>query len=132
MKTPLINRLGACPCCKKQIANPGSLYSGGILDGHYKSIKEWFPGTCLNVFITTLGTQVHLHMCENCTNNLTSVNIRGLWSYVIEGMELEANSEYRAAVGAEPLTAKQHQIQQDGINKLRGQTLVGMYWKQKV
>lgn len=132
MKKQLTNRLGSCPCCNKQIANPGSLYTGGILKGHYKTIKEWLPGVFLNVFISTLGTQIHLHMCESCTNNLTAANIRGLWAYVLEGMELEADGEYRQAVGAEALTEKQYKQQQDVIKKLRGQALVGMYWKQKV
>lgn len=132
MNQQLTNRLGSCACCHKQIANPGKLYVGGMLDGHYKTIKEWFVGVHLNVFITTSGTQVHVHMCETCTNNLTSGMIRDLWAYIIEGMELESNKDYRQAVGANPLTDKQYASQQNSINKLRNQTLVGMYCKQKV
>lgn len=132
MKKQLQNRLGTCSCCSKQIANPQTLYQGGPLDGHYRTIKEWFPGVHLNVFITTLGTQVHLHMCEACTNTLTPAKLRDLWAYVLEGMELEADNEYRQAVGATALTARQYEVQRANINKLRGQTLVGMYWKQKV
>lgn len=132
MKKQLSNRLGSCPCCKKQIANASTVYQGGPLDGHYKTIKDWFPDVYINVFITTAGSQVHLHMCENCTNTLTSAKLRDLWAYVIEGMVLEADNEYRQLVGASALTTKQHDVQQNNINKLRGQTLVGMYWKQKV
>lgn len=132
MKHQLNNRLGTCPCCSKQIANPGALYQGGILDGHYKTIKSWFAGVYLNVFITTSGSQVHLHMCEACTNSLTSAKMRDLWAYVLEGMVLESDNEYRQAVGASGLTAKQRATQQEYINELRSQTLVGMYWKQKV
>lgn len=132
MNQQLTNRLGSCACCHKQIANPSKLYQGGILDGHYRVIKEWFADVYLTVFITTLGTQIHVHMCEGCTNSLTPDKIRDLWAYVIEGLELESDKEYRQAVGANSLTAKQYAIQQDSINELRGQTLVGIYCKQKV
>ena len=127
-----MSRLGACPSCKSIIADADTLFVGGKLDAQIRTIKRYHDGVERGIFLTTLGTQVHLTMCESCLHDVTPEKLHMLWKYVIEGMRLEVDPEYRKEVGAGPLNPEQTKIQKDSILKLEAHTLLGLYCKHKV
>jgi hypothetical protein len=124
--------LGKCPCCGIDVAKAKSYFTSGMLDGQMRSIKCWNDNAYKGVFITSLGTQVHLTMCKKCIDNIKPDTLRHLWDYALEGMAQENTAEYRKAVGASELNRDQVAFQAAEILKLRSHTLVGLYTKIKV
>lgn len=124
--------LGKCPCCNKPVADPKSYYGNGMLAGQAKALKSFKDNAYKGVFITSLGTQVHMVLCDTCINAIKPDTLRHLWDYVIQGMILQSSPEYREAVGASRLNETQLDIQSKEIMKLRGHMLLGLYSKRKV